>query len=136
MSRKPKTIPGYDYGTPLVPRSPVDMDDFGKLEECAEFTAEDRRYLTLAGDVLADQAEIMVDAWRARIGKQEHLARWFFGPDDKPDERYKAAVKPRFVQWVMTAYTLGNERGSQGIRVPAADCRAAKSLLRSNIELR
>jgi hypothetical protein len=41
MSRKPKTIAGYDYGT----------------EGSAEFTAEDRRYLTLAGDVLADARE-------------------------------------------------------------------------------
>jgi hypothetical protein len=105
MSREPKTIAGYAYGAAAVPRSPVNMDDLGKLEESAEFTAEDRRYLTLAGDVLADQAEKMVDAWRARIGKQEHLARWFFGPDDKPDERYKAAVKLRFVQWVIDTCT-------------------------------
>jgi hypothetical protein len=31
---------------------------------------------------------------------------------------------------------LGNERGSEGKSVPAADWRAAKSLLRSNIESR
>jgi hypothetical protein len=62
MGRKPKTIAGYDYGAPSVPRSPVTMDDLGKLEESAGFTAEDRRYLALAGDVLADQAEKMVDA--------------------------------------------------------------------------
>jgi hypothetical protein len=98
---KPKTIPGYDYGDSSVPRAPVNVDDFEKLEKSAEFTAEDRRYLALAGDVLADQAEKMVDAWRARISKQEHLAQWFFGPDGKPDERYKAAVKLRFVQWVI-----------------------------------
>src|SRR5580704_2060449 len=37
---------------------------------------------------------------------------------------------------MMTAFTLGNARGSEGKSVPAADCRAAKSLLRSNIESR
>ncbi len=37
----------------------------------------------------------------ARIGTQEHLAQWFYGPDGKPDEDYKAAVKRRFVQWVI-----------------------------------
>jgi hypothetical protein len=37
---------------------------------------------------------------------------------------------------MITAFTLGNERGSEGKSVPAADWRAAKSLLRSNIESR
>jgi hypothetical protein len=105
MTRKRGAIGGYDYGTGRVPRSPVTMDELGKLEESAGLTTDDRRYLALAGDVLADQAEKMVDAWRARIGQQEHLARWFFGPDGKPDERYKAAVKPRFVQWVIDTCT-------------------------------
>src|SRR4029077_6543694 len=36
----------------------------------------------------------------------------------------------------MIAFTFGKARGSEGIRVPSADCRAAKSLLRSNIESR
>ncbi len=105
MTRKRAAIGGYDYGTGRVPHSPVTMDELGKLEESAGLTAEDRRYLALAGDVLADQAEDMVDAWRAQIGQQEHLARWFFGPDGKPDDRYKAAVKPRFVQWVIDTCT-------------------------------
>jgi hypothetical protein len=102
---KPATLAGYDYGTDKVPTSPVTMPDLAKVEESAGLTGEDRRYLAMAGEVLADQAEKMVDSWRARIGKQEHLARWFFGPDGKPDERYKAAVKPRFVQWVIDTCT-------------------------------
>lgn len=105
MNRGTKNIAGYDYGTAKVPRSPVTMEDFGKLEQSASFTADDRRYLALAGEVLAEQAEKMVDAWRSRIGAQEHLARWFFSADGKPDERYKAAVKPRFVQWVIDTCT-------------------------------
>ncbi len=48
----------------------------------------------------ADEGENLVDAGRARIGAQEHLAKWFYGPDGKPDEDYKTAVKRRFVQWV------------------------------------
>src|SRR5580692_4758438 len=36
----------------------------------------------------------------------------------------------------MIAFTFGNARGSEGIRVPSKDCSAAKSLLRSNIESR
>lgn len=105
MNRPTKSIAGYDYGAGTLPRSPITMEEFGKLEQSAEFTADDRRNLALAGEVLADQAEKMVDAWRARIGAQEHLAKCFFSPDGKPDERYKAAVKPRFVQWVIDVCT-------------------------------
>lgn len=102
---RPATMAGYDYGTDKVPTSPVTMAELAQLEECAGLTGDDRRFLAMAGEVLADQAEKMVDAWRARIGAQEHLARWFFGPSGKPDERYKAAVKPRFVQWVIDTCT-------------------------------
>jgi hypothetical protein len=45
----------------------------------------------------------MVDSWRAIIGAQPHLAKWFFGPDGKRDEQYAAKVKQRFVQWVVDA---------------------------------
>jgi len=43
----------------------------------------------------------MVDAWRAVIGAQAHLAQWFVGPDGNPDNEYKARAKRRFVQWVV-----------------------------------
>jgi Protoglobin len=76
-----------------------------QLEETAGLTHEDRRYLAMAGEVLSGQADDMVGAWRARIGAQPHLAKWFQGPDGQPDERYKSAVKPRFVQWVMDTCT-------------------------------
>lgn len=92
-------IPGYDYGR--VARSPVTLDDLRRLEQTLGFTESDRRALLEAGEILRPQAESMVDEWRAIIGAHEHLARWFFGPDGTPDDRYKASVKRRFVQWVV-----------------------------------
>ncbi|HXF27150.1 MAG TPA: protoglobin domain-containing protein, partial [Bryobacteraceae bacterium] len=62
---------------------------------------EDSLALQRAGEILAGQATQMVDSWRARIAAQPELARLFFGPDGRPDEQYKAAVKRRFVQWVL-----------------------------------
>jgi len=94
-------LPGYDYGTKRSAHSPLTLDDVKALELTAGFTNEDRAALKQAGEVLSDQAEALVDSWRAEIGKQHHLAKWFFGPDGKPDETYKAAVKKRFVQWVL-----------------------------------
>jgi Protoglobin len=83
----------------------VGLDELRALEAAVGWTARDDRALRAAGEVLADQAETMVDSWRGEIGKQPHLAKWFFGPDGKPDEGYKAAVKKRFVQWVIDTCT-------------------------------
>lgn len=105
MTNHSLNMPGYDYGTDRVAHSPVTLDELHQLEMTAELTDEDRRYLAMAAEVLSGQAEDMVNAWRTRIGAQEHLSRWFNGPDGKPDDRYKAAVKPRFVQRVIDTCT-------------------------------
>jgi hypothetical protein len=96
------SIPGYDYEK--VQRSPITFDDFKRLQSVVGFTDDDRQALHDAGELLADQAEALVDGWRKIIGSQEHLSEWFFGPDHKPDDDYKAAVKPRFVQWVLDTF--------------------------------
>jgi hypothetical protein len=98
-------IAGYDYGTARAARSPVTLDELRALEQTIGWEADDTEALKLAGEVLRDQAEAVVDSLRAQIGGQPHLARWFFGPDGQPDEHYKAAVKKRFVQWVIDACT-------------------------------
>src|SRR4051794_10770469 len=92
-------IAGYDYGK--VGPSPLTLEDLERLQQTVGFTDEDRRALAAAGEILEDEAEDLVDEWRTIIGGQDHLTRWFFGPDGKPDDAYKAAVKPRFVRWVV-----------------------------------
>ena len=71
-----------------------------ELEATVGWTSDDDAAIVIAGEVLAGQEELMVDRWRTIIGDHPFLAKWFFGPDDNPDEAYKAAVKKRFVQWV------------------------------------
>jgi Protoglobin len=93
-------IPGYDFGAAAAAHSPVSMDELRKLEACVGWTGEDADILQKHRDVFLERGEQMVDAWRSVIGSQPHLAKWFFGPDGKPDEAYKAKVKERFVQWV------------------------------------
>lgn len=92
-------IAGYTYGK--VPRSPVSLAELRELEETVGFTDDDRACLIGASALLSTHAEALVDGWRKIIGTQPHLARWFFGPDQRPDEAYKAAVKPRFVRWIV-----------------------------------
>jgi hypothetical protein len=97
------SITGYDYGQTGVPRSPVSLEELRQLEATVGWSAEDARTFQRHGDLFKDNAEHTVDSWRAVIGAQPHLAKWFFGPDGKPDDEYKAKVKKRFVQWVLDA---------------------------------
>lgn len=93
-------ISGYDYGTARAAHSPLSLAELRELERTTGWTDADGEAIAMAGEVLSGQEEAMVDSWRAIIGQQPHLAKWFFGPDGKPDEAYKAAVKKRFVRWV------------------------------------
>lgn len=67
MTQDPSAIPGYDYGTGRVSRSPVTLEELAQLKNAAGLSEQDHHSLLLAGEVLADQAEDMVSAWRARI---------------------------------------------------------------------
>ncbi|MGH7649801.1 MAG: protoglobin domain-containing protein [Gemmatimonadaceae bacterium] len=96
-------IAGYDYGRPESAHSPVSLDELRQLEATIGWSDTDAKTLERHGSIFRDNAEHMVDAWRAVIGKQPHLAKWFVGPDGKPDDAYKASVKKRFVQWVLDA---------------------------------
>lgn len=96
-------IPGYDYGSERAARSPVSLEELHQIEMAVGWSDEDSRVLQRQGNLFNSQAEHLVDAWRAVIGAQPHLAKWFFGPDGQPDENYKARVKMRFVQWVRDA---------------------------------
>ena len=97
------SIAGYDYGSADAARSPVTLGELRELEQSAGWTEEDAATLRRHGAIFRDRDAEMVDAWRAAIAAQPHLAKWFFGPDGKPDEEYKAKVKARFVQWVRDA---------------------------------
>jgi hypothetical protein len=91
---------GYDFASPAVERSPVTLEELRHLEYAVGWTDRDRETMHRLGVVIGDHAEAIVDGWRKVIGGNPELARWFVGPDGKPDENYKARVKQRFVQWV------------------------------------
>ena len=93
-------IHGYDYGKACAARSPIMLDELRELEATVGWSGADAEAIAIAAEVLAGQEEAMVDSWRAIIGDHPFLAKWFWGPDGKPDEAYKSAVKKRFVQWV------------------------------------
>jgi len=103
-------IPGYEFGTQRSAVSPVSEEDLGLLEQTAGWSESDAAILRKHAHLFREQAEHMVDRWRTTIAAQPHLAQWFFAPDGKADEDYKARVKRRFVQWVMDVATRDHDR--------------------------
>jgi hypothetical protein len=94
-------IPGYNYGRSTVARSPLSLEELRQIEQTIGWSDEDARVLRRHEEIFRRRAEEMVDSWRAVIGAQPHLVKWFFGADGKRDEAYASKVKPRFVQWVI-----------------------------------
>jgi protoglobin len=95
-------IPGYSYGTTDAAQSPLTMADLENLKITAGFTAEDERYLRLAGEVLAGQTKQIVDHWRSGIiAGIPNLARHSRTPEGKPNPEYLAASNLRFQQWIL-----------------------------------
>lgn len=95
------TIAGYTYGTEEVASSPLSMEDLGLLKQTVLFTKEDEKYLHLAGEVLQDQIEAVLDVWYSYVGSHPHLAHYFSTTDDKLIDEYLTAVRKRFHVWIL-----------------------------------
>jgi len=103
-------IPGYDFDAFEIAESPLSAEDLMHLEQTMGWTEADSDLLQKHAALFRAHAELMVDAWRAIIGSQAHLSKWFAGPSGKPDDDYKARVKRRFVQWVIDVATRPHDR--------------------------
>ncbi|WP_437936582.1 protoglobin domain-containing protein [Sorangium sp. So ce341] len=94
------SIPGYTFGTPHVSASPVTDADFALLKQTVLLGDDDLRYLRMAGEVLGDQIEAVLDVWYGFVGANPHLLHYFSGADGQPDPRYLSGVRQRFGQWI------------------------------------
>ena len=90
-------INGYNYGE--VGESPVSIADLELLKKTVLFTEEDEKYLKLAGEVLQDQINEVLDLWYGFVGSNEHHVK-YFSKDGKPNMEYLTAVRARFGQWI------------------------------------
>jgi protoglobin len=93
-------IAGYSFGVPEVARSPVTLEALALLKQSVLFGAEDERYLRMAGDVLRDQVDDVLDVWYGFVASHDHLVQYFSGSDGQPDAEYLTRVRARFGQWV------------------------------------
>ncbi len=95
-----RDVPGYSFGAPTVARSPLGGEDLDLLKQTVLFTEEDEEYLRLAGDVLEDQADEVLDLWYDFVGSHPHLIRYFADPEGQPDGQYLERVRERFKRWI------------------------------------
>ncbi len=91
-------IKGYAYGQ--VGQSPVSIADLDLLKKTVLFTEADENNLRLAGEVLKDQTNEVLDLWYGFVGSNEHLVH-YFAKDGQPNMDYLTAVRARFGQWIM-----------------------------------
>jgi hypothetical protein len=95
-------IDGYTYGTADVAASPVSLQELEALKVSVGFTAENQRYLALAGEVLADQTSSVVQRWRSEIiASIPNLARHSRSIEGNPLPDYLAKSNLRFEQWIL-----------------------------------
>ncbi len=101
MSRTNK-IPGYLFGSPQVPKSPITFEELELLKKTVMFSEEDAHYLRMAGEVLKDQVDEILDLWYGWVGSNPHLVYYFADKrSGEPIQGYLEAVRRRFGQWIL-----------------------------------
>jgi hypothetical protein len=94
-------IDGYDFGQSSLAESPVSMEELEQLKQTVTLNEEDLRYLHMAGEVLENYTDEIVNEWRGVIGSTPHLVYYFKEANGRPDEHYKERAKERFKQWII-----------------------------------
>lgn len=96
------TIAGYTYGTSVVPRSPISLENFELMKKSTLFGEDDINALKMSYDVLKDQVESILDVWYGFVGSSPQLLQYFTNKaDGKPNMDYLGGVRKRFGQWIL-----------------------------------
>lgn len=94
-------ISGYTFGSAELAKSPITAADLDLLKATLLWSADDDRYLKLAGEVLEDQTDAVLDTWYGYVGAHPHLLQYFSSAEGRVDNDYLAAVRKRFGQWIL-----------------------------------
>jgi hypothetical protein len=99
MAPEAASIPGYRYGDPSLPPSPLSADDFRRLKAALLFGDDDVAALRRAGDILVPQTDAILDVWYGFVGSNDFLLAYFSTPEG-PSGDYLARVRARFGRWI------------------------------------
>ena len=94
-------IPGYSYSSAELDRSPVSLQALAELKASVLFGPDDQQALRMAGQVLADQVEDVLDVWYGFVGSHPHLVAYFATREGEPISEYLQRVRGRFGQWIL-----------------------------------
>jgi hypothetical protein len=94
-------IAGYTYGQARESAPLLTMEDLTQLQKSVMFTDDDVKYLQMAGEILRNYIDDILDVWYNFMGSQPFLISQFAGPDGKPDQHYLSSVRARFGQWIL-----------------------------------
>lgn len=94
------SIKGYDYGAVHLSQSPLELQDLDLLKQTLLWAEADEEALRLAGQVLTDQTDEVLDLWYGYVGSHPHLLK-YFSHQGTPNLDYLAAVRQRFGQWIL-----------------------------------
>ncbi|MCU7547684.1 protoglobin domain-containing protein [Chitinophagaceae bacterium LB-8] len=93
-------IKGYAYGESSLEASPITIHDLDLLKKTLLWSDEDDQFLKLAGEVLKDQVNDVLDLWYGYVGGNPHLL-YYFTTNGQPNTEYLSAVRERFGQWIL-----------------------------------
>ncbi len=77
----------------------VTLEELERIKKALLFSDEDIAALRKAHDILVPRTERLLDVWYGFVGSHDFLLR-YFSTGEGPVERYLAAVRVRFGQWV------------------------------------
>jgi hypothetical protein len=75
------------------------VQDLELLKATVLFTGADEEYLRMAGEVLTDQADAVINSWYELIGSHPHLLH-YFSKNNLANLEYLTSVRKRFIQWI------------------------------------
>ncbi|MGZ3796263.1 MAG: protoglobin domain-containing protein [Pseudobdellovibrionaceae bacterium] len=101
--KKNKGIPGYTYGSPELPQSPLSLEDLELLKHTVLWTEEDTKYLRMSREILEAQTDDILDVWFNFIKAYPHLSIYFSysTEEHKLNKEYMEDVRLRFKQWIL-----------------------------------
>ncbi len=104
-------IAGYTFGTEQAANSLLTLNDLELLKQTVLFTDEDEQYLRLAGQVLQDQIDAVLDVWYGFVASHSHLVYYFSNTNRQPNSDYLTAVRKRFAQWILDTCNRPYDQG-------------------------